>query len=62
MTDKPTYIVVLILREERKPFLEENQKLLSHLVELTQVAVCVHVAESRADGLVNKKQVCEFVP
>ena len=57
-----TYIVMFVFWEQREPLLQEDNKLLGHLVELADVAVCVDVAETGADGVVNKHDVGKLVP
>jgi hypothetical protein len=57
-----TYIIVLVLWEERKPLLKENHHVLRHLIELGEIAVRVHVAEAGAHGLVNEQHVRKLVP
>ena len=53
---------MLVLREEAKPLFQEDKEMIRHLVEFADVAVCVDVAETSSDRVINEKQVGEFVP
>ena len=53
---------MLVLREQSEPFLEEDDHVLCHLVQLAQIAVCVHITKAGPYRLVDEEQVCKLVP
>jgi len=57
-----THIIMLILGEQGKPLLQEYDELVGHLIQLAKVAVGVDVAETGADGIVDKHDVGKLVP
>lgn len=57
-----THIIMLILREETEPLLEENGELVRHFIKLRYVAIGVDVAETGSDGVVDEQQVRKLMP
>lgn len=57
-----TYIIVFVFWKDGKPFLEEDDELIRHLIQLMQIAVGVDIAEAGANGIVHEHDVGEFVP
>ena len=56
------YIIVFVFWEDGKPFLEEDDELIRHLVQLVEITVGVDIAEAGANGVVHKHDVGELVP
>ena len=57
-----THVIAVVLREEVKPLLEEDDELVGHLLKLVNVVVGIDGAEARADGVVNEQKIGELVP
>lgn len=56
------YIILFVLGEDGEPFLEERDKLVSHLIEFGDVRVGVDIAEPGADRIVDEKQIRKLMP
>lgn len=57
-----THIVTLILGEQLKELVQEDDELVGHGGKLVDVAVGIDIAEPGSDWVVHKEQVREFVP
>jgi hypothetical protein len=57
-----THIVMLVFRKQGKELVQELDKLVCHLVQLVDIAVCVDEAEASTDRIVDEKKVRKFVP
>jgi hypothetical protein len=53
---------VFILREEREPLLQEYNKLICHFWQIMYVAIPIRITEARAYWIVDKHDICKFVP
>lgn len=53
---------MLILREERKPFFEEGDKLVGHFIQLRDVLVGVDVTETSANRIIDEQKIGKLVP
>lgn len=53
---------MFVFREQGKPFLQEDNELVRHLIQLVKIAIRVDVAEARTDWIVDEHNICEFIP
>ncbi len=57
-----THIIIFVLGEHLEEFFQEENHLISHVLELMNVAVCIDIAEACPNRIVDEKDVGEFVP
>lgn len=56
------YVVMFILREHLKPFLQKRYELIGHFVQLVEIVVGIDKTVPGANRIVDEKEVREFVP
>jgi hypothetical protein len=53
---------MLILREQLEELFQKNDELVCHLIKFMGITVCVDIAETNADWVVDEKEIRELVP
>lgn len=57
-----THIVLLVLGEKLKEFLQESNELLGHGIQFVDVIIGIDITKASADRVVDEEEVCELVP
>lgn len=57
-----SYIIMFVFWENLVELFEKDKELIGHLVQLVDIRVCVDIAKSSANRVVDKEQIRKFVP
>lgn len=59
---KGTNVIAFIFGEQLKELLHEDDELSSHLIQLMEIAIGIHVTKASTDGIIDEQEIRELIP